>query len=119
MARLSGGVWAQDPLLTSRLVAAEVRGIQSQHVIATVKHYIANNQASNGDALLDERTLHEIYTPPFAAAVAAGAGAAMSASPVRHLSAALTSRRLTPNVRHSGVPPTQSVAPGRASTAAP
>ena len=42
-----------------------------------------------GDALLDERTLHEIYTPPFAAAVAAGAGAAMSASPVRHLSAAL------------------------------
>nr|WP_260408393.1 beta-glucosidase [Planomonospora venezuelensis] len=81
----SGRVWesfGEDPHLTSALAAQEVRGIRSRHVIPTVKHYVGNNQETDRmlvDARIDERTLREIYYPPFEAAVEAGAGAVMCA----------------------------------------
>src|SRR5579875_1014400 len=78
----------EDPFLAGVLGAAEVRGIQSQHVIAEVKHYVAYDQEVDrfgqplgGPAISDtvsERALREIYLPPFQAAVAAGhAGSVM------------------------------------------
>lgn len=72
--------FGEDPFLAAELVAASVTGIQSQKVVATAKHFIANEQETNrgsGDSQLDERTLHEIYYPPFEAAVNAGVGAVM------------------------------------------
>ncbi|HTR76750.1 MAG TPA: glycoside hydrolase family 3 C-terminal domain-containing protein, partial [Gemmatimonadaceae bacterium] len=70
----------EDPLLAGMIVASEIRGIQSQGLIATVKHFAANNQENarqSVSANVDERTLHEIYLPGFEAAVKAGVGAVM------------------------------------------
>jgi beta-glucosidase-like glycosyl hydrolase len=36
--------FSEDPYLTAQASTAEIRGIQSNHVIATVKHFVANNQ---------------------------------------------------------------------------
>lgn len=72
----------EDPFLIGRLVAPEIRGIESQGLIATVKHYVANNfeqDRQSVDAIIDERTLHEIYLPGFEAAIDAGVGAVMCA----------------------------------------
>ncbi|MCK2218997.1 glycoside hydrolase family 3 C-terminal domain-containing protein [Actinomadura sp. ATCC 31491] len=72
----------EDPVLAAAMVSAEVRGIQGEGLIATVKHYAANNFENgrqNVDARVDERTLREIYLPAFEAAMAAGAGAVMAA----------------------------------------
>ncbi|MFN8467686.1 MAG: glycoside hydrolase family 3 C-terminal domain-containing protein, partial [Caldilineaceae bacterium] len=73
--------FGEDPLLQSRLAVAEIEGIQAQGVVACVKHYIVNNQEhrrSTIDVIVDERTLQEIYLPPFAAAMqAGGAGSVM------------------------------------------
>ncbi len=72
----------EDPFLTASLAAPEIRGIQSQHVIAQVKHYAGNNQEVDrfgqplgSDAVSDqvsERALQEIYLPGFRAAVQHG-----------------------------------------------
>ncbi len=72
----------EDPFLTGSLVAPEIRGIQSRHVIAEVKHYAGNNQEIDrfGQPLgtpavsdqVSERTLQEIYLPGFKAAVQQG-----------------------------------------------
>ena len=62
----------EDPFLGAVMVTAEVKGIQSQGVMATTKHYVANDEEVNRDAIdviVDERTLREIYLPPFEAAV--------------------------------------------------
>jgi len=70
----------EDPYLASQIVAQEVRGIQGQGLIATVKHYVANNfedARTSVSADVGEQALHEIYLPGFEAAVAAGAGAVM------------------------------------------
>src|ERR1035441_2213215 len=67
----------EDPLLSARLGAAEIAGIQSQGVMAQVKH-LAGYNGSN-DVIIDERTLREIYLPAFEAAVQAGAASAMCA----------------------------------------
>ena len=73
--------YSEDPYLASRIAVSEVQGIQGQHVIATVKHFAANNQETErkgGNSSLSERTLREIYLPAFeAAAREAGAGALM------------------------------------------
>lgn len=66
---------SEDPLLTSELAAAEIRGIQSEGVMAQVKHVAAYNGSQN--VVVDERTLHEIYLPAFEAAVRAGVSSAM------------------------------------------
>ncbi|MFD5463540.1 glycoside hydrolase family 3 C-terminal domain-containing protein [Kitasatospora sp. NPDC127059] len=65
----------EDPYLAGQLAAAEVRGIQAQHVAAQVKHYAANNQEDNRQSYssdVDERTLAEIELPAFRAAVRDG-----------------------------------------------
>ncbi|MDQ1695520.1 MAG: beta-glucosidase [Frankiaceae bacterium] len=65
----------EDPYLSGQTGVAEIQGIQSQHVAATVKHYALNDQETNrmtdsSDA--DERTMQEIHLPPFEAAVRQG-----------------------------------------------
>jgi beta-glucosidase len=72
--------FGEEPFLSAALVAADVTGIQSQKIVATAKHFVGNEQETNrdgGDSQIDERTLHEIYYAPFAAAVEAGVGAVM------------------------------------------
>lgn len=67
--------FGEDPYLVSQMSLAEIRGIQSEDVIANVKHYAANNQENNRskvNADVDERTLHEIYLPAFEASVKEG-----------------------------------------------
>jgi beta-glucosidase len=64
--------FGEDPYLTSRIAVGYIEGLQSQGVIATVKHFAANNSEydrHNTDSLVDEQTLHEIYLPAFEAAV--------------------------------------------------
>ena len=73
--------FGEDPYLNSQLGVTEIEGIQSQHIIATVKHLAANNQEIDRmsvSAQVDERTLQEIYLPAFHAAVQqGGVGAVM------------------------------------------
>jgi beta-glucosidase len=64
--------YGEDPFLAGRIAVAYIQGVQSQGVIATVKHYAANNSEydrHNVNSILDERTLREIYLPVFEAAV--------------------------------------------------
>jgi beta-glucosidase len=74
--------FTEDPYLNGQLVAAEIQGIQSQHVIATVKHYLGNNQETLRNSINDvvsRRALEEIYCPGFKAAVQqGGVGAVMT-----------------------------------------
>ncbi|MGZ3844477.1 MAG: glycoside hydrolase family 3 protein, partial [Flavisolibacter sp.] len=67
--------YSEDPFLNSRLAVQAVKGIQSQHVAACVKHFAVNNQeVERGriDVQIDERTLREIYLPAFQASIAEG-----------------------------------------------
>src|SRR5438270_8968525 len=64
--------FGEDPFLAARTAVAYVKGVQSQGVIATIKHYIGNNSEydrHNTDSEIDERTMREIYLPAFEAAV--------------------------------------------------
>jgi beta-glucosidase len=66
---------SEDPYLNSALVVPYIEGVQSQGVIATVKHYALNDQEfnrHNASSDIDERTLREIDLPPFEAAVIQG-----------------------------------------------
>src|SRR5438270_257532 len=66
---------SEDPFLNSQLVVPWIEGVQSQGVIATVKHYALNNQEfsrHDTDSEADERTMREIYLPAFEAAVTKG-----------------------------------------------
>ena len=71
----------EDPYLTSEIAADYIKGMQSKGVIATIKHFAANNQEwsrHHTSSDIDERTLHEIYFPAFRKAVQeAGVGAVM------------------------------------------
>lgn len=65
----------EDPFLSGHTAAAYIQGVQSQGVIATVKHFDANNQEydrHNVSSDMDERTLREIYLPAFEDAVKMG-----------------------------------------------
>ena len=60
--------WSEDPLLTGKLAGAMVRGIQSQNIAATVKHFACNNKETNrkySDSRLSQRALREIYLKAF------------------------------------------------------
>ena len=72
----------EDPFLAGETVAQEVAGAKSRHVIATLKHYVANNaewgrigfntptgRQGNVNALVSERALQEIYEAPFKRAI--------------------------------------------------
>lgn len=68
--------FGEDPYLTSEIGAAEIKGIQSQHVMAEVKHFVGYD--SDGTSTwIDDQTLHEVYVAPFDAAVRAGVAAIM------------------------------------------
>ena len=84
----SAETYGEDPFLTGEMASAEVSGIQSQHVIAMMKHFVANNQDwdrvghfpdfTGINEIISERALHEIYYPGFRAAIEkSSAGAAM------------------------------------------
>jgi beta-glucosidase len=67
--------YGEDPYLNGTMAAAEIQGIQSEGPIADANMYVTMNQESNRfkeDSVVDDRTLHEIYLPPFAAAVRQG-----------------------------------------------
>jgi beta-glucosidase len=93
--------FGEDPYLAGKIAAGWTKGVQSQGVIANVKHFAVNNQEGVGvhpqgsplgapvqgtrltmDARLDERTLREIYLPQFEAAIKeGGAGSVMCSYP--------------------------------------
>ena len=87
----AGRIWegfGADPVLQAVGARQHIQGVQSQGVIATVKHFIGNEQESSRMATpisralssnIDDRTLHELYLWPFAEAVRAGVGAVMTA----------------------------------------
>ncbi|MGH3714723.1 MAG: beta-glucosidase [Micromonosporaceae bacterium] len=70
--------YGEDPYLVSRTGVGWIEGAQSEGVIGNVKHYAANNQEGMAgvvggrltvNAVVDERTLREMYLPAFEAAV--------------------------------------------------
>jgi beta-glucosidase len=66
---------SEDPFLNASLVVPFIEGVQSEGVIATVKHYAMNSQEYNRHNVssdVDERTMREIYLPAFEAAVTQG-----------------------------------------------
>ncbi|KAI8149939.1 beta-glucosidase [Fennellomyces sp. T-0311] len=79
----SGRLWegfGEDPYLSGVAAAETVIGVQDQNVIATVKHYIGNNQEvhrTTESSVIDKRALHEVWLWPYARAVEAGVGAVM------------------------------------------
>jgi beta-glucosidase len=74
--------FSEDPYLAGQMAAANIRGIQSQGVMAQAKHAAVYNQETyrNGpadNAVVDARTLQEIYLPAFQDAVIKGATASV------------------------------------------
>jgi len=64
--------FGEEPFLVSRMTVAYVKGVQSERVVATTKHYVANNQEKYrtlASSNVSERVLREIYFPAFKAAI--------------------------------------------------
>ena len=74
--------FGEDPYLTGETAKQYILGVQSEGVIATIKHFAANNQEwsrHHASSDIDERTLQEIYFPAFRKAVQeANVGAVMN-----------------------------------------
>ncbi len=73
--------FGEDPFLTSRMIEKYIKGAQDTGVVATVKHFVANNTdyfRRKSNSVVDERTLNEIYLPAFKAGIEAGVLAAMT-----------------------------------------
>ncbi len=64
--------YSEDPYLTARIAVAYITGLQSRNIGATVKHFVCNDSEFERNTIssdVDERTMREIYLPPFQAAV--------------------------------------------------
>jgi beta-glucosidase len=68
--------FGEDPFLTAEMGVAEVKGIQSQHVMAQIKHFVGYD-SDGSNIWVDDQTLHEVYVAPFDAAVKAGVSSIM------------------------------------------
>jgi beta-glucosidase len=67
--------FGEDPFLTGKLSSEWIRGLQSQGVAATVKHYVGNDtewRRMEIESVMNEQTLREIYLHPFLKAVESG-----------------------------------------------
>ncbi|MHA6696226.1 glycoside hydrolase family 3 C-terminal domain-containing protein [Chryseobacterium sp. A321] len=65
----------EDPFLASQMVVPYIKGVQSNGVATSVKHFALNNQETNRhgyDVIVSDRALYEIYLPAFKAAVQEG-----------------------------------------------
>ena len=60
--------FGEDPFLTSEMGVAEVNGIQSQDVMAQIKHYVTYDTEGT-NVFVDDQTLHEVYVAPFEQAI--------------------------------------------------
>ena len=72
--------YSEDPLLSGALAAGYVRGVQSNGVFATVKHFVGNDtefERSSINSVIDERSLRELYLVPFELAVREGGALAI------------------------------------------
>ena len=75
--------YSEDPLLSGLLAAGYVRGVQSQGVFATVKHFVGNDaefERGSISSVIDERSLRELYLVPFEIAVRQGGAMAIMTS---------------------------------------
>jgi beta-glucosidase len=73
--------FGEDPFLAGEMIRNYVVGLQNTGTIATLKHFVANNTdyfRRKSNSVVDERTLHEIYTKAFKAGIDAGAMAVMT-----------------------------------------
>jgi beta-glucosidase len=73
--------FGEDPFLTARMIENYVVALQNTGVIATLKHFVANNsdfRRRTSNSIVSERALHEIYMTAFEAGINAGAMAVMT-----------------------------------------
>ena len=71
----------EDPYLAGKMIEQYVDGVQSTGVMATLKHFVANNtdySRRSSNSVVSERALHEIYMPAFKSGIDAGAMAVMT-----------------------------------------